>query len=181
MPDENAVLSVFYESPIGNFDIGIWDQYMSVMPFGKTIWQGANYYIHYRSTGTDTNSNTITTYDFAKIPEGYTLWQNMVMPNTCLVIYAENETGRFLRVFAAPNDGSGALYLIPEDATLIPIQLGDIPADFYLSNVETSSSSIVWTDPENDYLVNVDGFFSQEELMELAMNLIKKEVPVPEG
>ena len=51
----------------------------------------------YRSTGTDTNSNTITTYDFAKIPEGYTLWQNMVMPNTCLVIYAEDETGRFLR------------------------------------------------------------------------------------
>lgn len=46
MPDENAVLSVFYESPIGNFDIGIWDQYMTVIPLGKTIWQGANYYIH---------------------------------------------------------------------------------------------------------------------------------------
>lgn len=46
MPDEIAVLSMFYESPIGNFDIGIWDQYMSVMPLGKTIWQGANYYIH---------------------------------------------------------------------------------------------------------------------------------------
>ena len=147
---------------------------------GWLFGQEAEAYV-YRSTGTDTNSNTITTYDFAKIPEGYTLWQNMVMPNTCLVIYAEDETGKFLRVFAAPNDGSGALYLIPEDATLIPIQLGDIPADFYLSNVETSSSSIVWTDPENDYLVNVDGFFSQEELMELAMNLIKKEVPVPEG
>ena len=83
----------------------------------------------YRSTGTDTNSNTITTYDFAKIPEGYTLWQNMVMPNSSLVIYAEDETGRFLKVFAAPNDGSGALYLIPEDATLIPIQLGDSQAD----------------------------------------------------
>ena len=77
----------------------------------------------YRSTGTDTNSNTITTYDFSKVPEGYTLWQSMVMPNSSLVIYAEDETGRFLRVFAAPNDGSGALYLIPEDATLIPIQL----------------------------------------------------------
>lgn len=46
MPDEIAVLSMFYESPIGNFDIGIWDQYMSVIPLGKTIWQGANYYIH---------------------------------------------------------------------------------------------------------------------------------------
>jgi hypothetical protein len=134
----------------------------------------------YRSTGTDTDEETITTYDLAEIPEGYTLWQNMVMPNSSLVIYTEDETGRFLKVFAAPNDGSGALYLIPEDATLIPIQLGDIQADYYQSNIESSGSTIVWTDPENDYLVTVDGFFSQEELMNLALNLIKKDVPKPE-
>ena len=134
----------------------------------------------YRSTGTDTDEETITTYDLADIPEGYTLWQNMVMPNSSLVIYTEDETGRFLKVFAAPNDGSGALYLIPEDATLIPIQLGDIQADYYQSNIESSGSTIVWTDPENDYLVTVDGFFSQEELTEMAMNLIQKDVPKPE-
>ena len=134
----------------------------------------------YRSTGTETNEETITTYDFAEIPEGYTFQQNFLMPNSGLVIYSEESTGRLLKVFFAPNDGSGALYLIPEDATLIPIQLGDISADFYLSNIEDESSTIVWTDPENDYLVTVDGFFSQEELVEMAMNLVKKEIPKPE-
>jgi len=83
----------------------------------------------YRSTGTDTNEETITTYDFAEIPEGYTFQQNFLMPNSGLVIYSEESTGRLLKVFFAPNDGSGALYLIPEDATLIPIQLGDSQAD----------------------------------------------------
>ena len=135
----------------------------------------------YRSTGTDTDEETITTYDLAEIPEGYTLWQNMVMPTSSLVIYAEDETGRFLKVFAAPNDGSGALYLIPEDATLIPIQLGDIQADYYQSNIKSSGSTIVWTDPENDYLVTVDGFFSLEELTDMALNLVKERVPVPEN
>ena len=134
----------------------------------------------YRSTGTETNEETITTYDFAEIPEGYTFQQNFLMPNSGLVIYSEEATGRLLKVFFAPNDGSGALYLIPEDATLIPIQLGDISADFYLSNIEDESSTIVWTDPENDYLVTVDGFFSQEELVEMALNLIKADVPKPE-
>ena len=134
----------------------------------------------YRSTGTETNEETITTYDFAEIPEGYTFQQNFLMPNSGLVIYSEESTGRLLKVFFAPNDGSGALYLIPEDATLIPIQLGDISADFYLSNIEDESSTIVWTDPENDYLVTVDGFFSQEELVEMALNLVKKEIPKPE-
>jgi len=134
----------------------------------------------YRSTGTDTNTETITTYDFAEIPEGYSFQQEFLMPNSGLVIYSEEETGRLLKVFFAPNDGSGALYLIPEDAALIPIQLGDISADFYLSNIEDESSTIVWTDPENDYLVTVDGFFSQEELTEMALNLIKKDIPKPE-
>ena len=134
----------------------------------------------YRSTGTDTNEETITTYDFAKIPEGYSFQQEFLMPNSGLVIYSEEETSRLLKVFFAPNDGSGALYLIPEDATLIPIQLGDISADFYLSNIEDESSTIVWTDPENDYLITVDGFFSQEELTDMALNLVKKEVPKPE-
>lgn len=134
----------------------------------------------YRSTGTETNEETITTYDFAEIPEGYTFHQNFLMPNSGLVIYSEESTGRLLKVFFAPNDGSGALYLIPEDATLIPIQLGDISADFYLSNIEDASSTIVWTDPENDYLVTVDGFFSQEELVEMALNLVKKEISKPE-
>ena len=133
----------------------------------------------YRSTGTDTNEETITTYDFAEIPEGYTFQQNLLMPNSGLVIYSEESTGRLLKVFFAPNDGSGALYLIPEDATLTPIQLGDVSADFYLSNVKDESSTIVWTDPQNNYLVSVDGFFSQEELTEMALNLIKRDVPKP--
>ena len=107
---------------------------MALSPTARAVVMGwlfgreADAYV-YRSTGTDTDEDTITTYDLAEIPEGYTLWQNMVMPNSSLVIYAEDETERFLKVFAAPNDGSGALYLIPEDATLIPIQLGDSQAD----------------------------------------------------
>lgn len=134
----------------------------------------------YRSTGSETNAETITTYDFAEIPKGYTLWQNMLMPNSGFVIYSEEETGRFLKVFFAPNDSSGALYLIPEDATRTTIQLGEVTADFYLSNTEDSSSTIVWTDPVNDYLVCVDGFFSQKELVEMALNLVKSNVSKPE-
>lgn len=158
---------------------------MAISPTARAAVMGwlfgleADAYV-YRSTGSDTDSDTITTYDFEEVPEGYTLWQNLLMPTSGLVIYCEEETGRLLKVFFAPNDGSGALYLLPEDATLIPVKLGDISADFYQSNMEASSSTIVWTDPENDYLVTVDGFFSQEELMDMALNLVRKDVPKPE-
>ena len=114
---------------------------MALSPTARAVVMGwlfgreADAYV-YRSTGTDTDEDTITTYDLAEIPE---------------------------------------------DATLIPIQLGDIQADYYQSNIESSGSTIVWTDPENDYLVTVDGFFSLEELTDMALNLVKERVPVPEN
>ena len=146
---------------------------------GWIFGQEGNAYT-YRSTGAETNEATLITYDFSQIPEGYTLWEKILMPNSGFMLYSEESTGKILKVFFAPNDGSGALYLIPEDATRVPIQLGSISADFYQSNTQQSSSTIVWTVPENDYLVCVDGFFSQEELMNMALNLVKETVPKPE-
>ena len=146
---------------------------------GWIFGQEGNAYT-YRSTGAETNEATLITYDFSQIPEGYTLWEKILMPNSGFMLYSEESTGMLLKVFFSPNDGSGALYLIPEDATRVPVQLGNISADFYQSNTQQSSSTIVWTVPENDYLVCVDGFFSQEELMNMALNLVKETVLKPE-
>ena len=60
------------------------------------------------------------------------------------------------------------------------VQIGDVTADFYLSESEDVSSGLAWVDPENDYLICFDGFFSKEELIELAASLVKTEVPKPE-
>jgi hypothetical protein len=119
-------------------------------------------------------------YDLPEVPEGYYLWQEILDPTIGTMLYAEEESGLFLKIIYCPNDGNGAMFLLPEAATKITVQLGDITADFYQSEVHTSASSIVWVDPENDYLVSVDGFFSQEELIEMALSLVKTEVPKPE-
>ena len=142
---------------------------------GWLFGQQENVY-SYTSMGND-HSATITKYDFAEVPDGYYLWQDILDPTFGTILYAEEETGFLLKIFYCPNEGSSALFLVPEAATKSTVQLGDITADFYLSEVDTSGSSIVWVDPENDYLVSVDGFFSQEELIEMALRLVKTEVP----
>lgn len=145
---------------------------------GWLFGQQENVY-SYTSMGND-DSATITKYDFAEVPDGYYLWQDILDPTFGTILYAEEETGFLLKIFYCPNEGSSALFLAPEAATKSTVQLGDITADFYQSEVDTSGSSIVWVDPENDYLVSVDGFFSQEELIEMALSLVKTEVPKPE-
>lgn len=146
--------------------------------FGWLFGQEGNVY-SYTSMGSD-KSDTMTKYDIPEIPDGYFLWQDILESTHGTVLYGEEETGNLLKIFFAPNDGSGALFLVPEAATKSTVQLGEITADFYLSESEDSGSSIVWVDPENDYLVSVDGFFSQEELIEMALSLVKTEVDKPE-
>lgn len=145
---------------------------------GWLFGQEGNVY-SYVSMGND-DSDTLIKYDFPEIPEGYYLWQDIVDPTFGTILYAEEGTGFLLKIFYCPNEGSSALFLVPEAATKSTVKLGDITADFYLSEVDTSGSSIVWVDPENDYLVSVDGFFSQEELIEMALSLVKTEIPKPE-
>lgn len=146
--------------------------------FGWLFGQEGNVY-SYVSMGTD-DSDTMFKYDLPEVPEGYYLWQEILDPTIGTMLYAEEESGLFLKIIYCPNDGNGAMFLLPEAATKTTVQLGDITADFYQSEVDTSASSIVWVDPENDYLVSVDGFFSQEELIEMALSLVKTEVPKPE-
>ena len=134
----------------------------------------------YTSMGEESESDVYYKYDVAEIPEGYFLWQEIVDESQSIMLYAEEETGHLLKVTGSPNDGTGAMFLITTSEEKSTVQIGDITADFYLSESEDVSSGLAWVDPENDYLICVDGFFSKDELIALASSIVKTEVPKPE-
>ena len=134
----------------------------------------------YTSMGEESESDVYYKYDLAEIPEGYFLWQEIVDESQSIMLYAEEETGHLLKVTGSPNDGTGAMFLLTTTDEKSTVQIGDVTADFYLSESEDVSSGLAWVDPENDYLICLDGFFSKEELIELAASLVKTEVPKPE-
>ena len=131
----------------------------------------------YTSMGTKTESEVFYKYDLAVIPEGYVLWQEIVDETQSIMLYAEEETGLLLKLTATPNDGTGAMFLITTTDQKETVQIGDITADLYPSESEDSAPGLAWVDPENDYLICLDGFFSQEELIDMAISLIKTEIP----
>ena len=131
----------------------------------------------YTSMGTKTESEVFYKYDLAEIPEGYVLWQEIIDDTQSIMLYAEENTGLLLKVTATPNDGTGAMFLITTTDQKETVQIGDITADFYPSESEDSSPGLAWVDPENDYLICLDGFFSKEELIEMAISLVKTEIP----
>ena len=132
----------------------------------------------YTSMGAKTESEVFYKYDLAVIPEGYVLWQEIVDETQSIMLYAEEETGLLLKLTATPNDGSSAMFLITTTDQKETVQIGDITADFYPSESEDSSPGLAWVDPDNDYLICLDGFFSQEELIDMAISLVKTEIPI---
>ena len=131
----------------------------------------------YTSMGGESESDVYYKYDLAEIPEGYFLWQEIVDESQSIMLYAEEETGHLLKVTGSPNDGTGAMFLLTTTDEKSTVQIGDVTADFYLSESEDVSSGLAWVDPDSDYLICLDGFFSQEELIKLAQNLEKTELP----
>ena len=69
------------------------------------------------------------------------------------------------------------MYLMTTTEEKETVQIGDITADFYQSTTDDSSSGLAWVDPDTDYLICLDGFFSKEELIEMAQSIVKTEVP----
>ena len=134
----------------------------------------------YTSMGTKAESEVYYMYELAEIPEGYFLWQEIFDETQSVMLYAEEETGHLLKVTATPNDGTGAMFLITTTDQKETVQIGDITADFYPSESEDSAPGLAWIDPESDYLICLDGFFSKEELIEIALDLVKTNVIQPQ-
>ena len=131
----------------------------------------------YTSMGEESESDVYYKYELAEIPEGYFLWQEIVDESQSIMLYAEEETGHLLKVTGSPNDGTGAMFLLTTTDEKSTVQIGDITADFYQSSTADSSSCLAWIDPDTDYLICLDGFFSKEELIEMAQSLVKTAVP----
>ena len=131
----------------------------------------------YTSMGEESDSDVYYKYELPQIPEGYFLWQEIVDESQSIMLYAEEETGHLLKVTGSPNDGTGAMFLLTTTDERSTVQIGDITADFYLSDSEDISSGLAWVDPDTDYLICLDGFFSKEELIEMAQSLVKTAVP----
>ena len=131
----------------------------------------------YTSMGEESESDVYYKYELAEIPEGYFLWQEIVDESQSIMLYAEEETGHLLKVTGSQNDGTGAMFLLTTTDEKSTVQIGDITADFYQSSTADSSSGLAWIDLDTDYLICLDGFFSKEELLEMAQSLVKTAVP----
>lgn len=110
-------------------------------------------------------------YSLAWIPDGYTEWVTENVGDGIYVMYAD-ENGRLLTFGYLPGSDGTYMFLETTGYTQESTYVGNVPADFYLSHSPDKANSIVWTSPDGETAFYLDGFFSKEELIDMAENVL---------
>lgn len=113
-------------------------------------------------------------YALGCIPEGYVLLRQDTLPNYGSYTYANYEANRALH-FSYASESDGLLFMIEhENCTHSTVTVRGTEADLYLPNdPDTSSAGLVWL--EDEYMMCITGYFSEEEIIQLAESIA--EVP----
>jgi hypothetical protein len=128
---------------------------------------------HYFFEGPALGNQDTPRYALAEIPQGYTEWDTLEDETGCSTIYV-NEAGQFLRFEYQTETAAGStdIFFDTDGMEKASVQVNGVPADFYCDDTGTSGNLIVWQDEETDTLLFLSGYFTQEELIDLAENVI---------
>lgn len=119
------------------------------------------------SEGQSSEEQISAEYSLAWIPDGYTEWETKSVGDHIFAIYV-NDSGDLLTFGYLPSFSTTYMFVEMTDFTQESTYVGNIPADFYLSHSADKANSIVWTSPDGKTVFYLDGFFSKEELIDMA-------------
>ena len=108
-------------------------------------------------------------YELSEIPAGYTLLKRIDVPGSSTIIYV-NDNHQFLQINYSSNPALVSITVAHDSHVHSTVTIGDIIADLYTSVDPKQSTALVWE--YNNYLFYISGFLSEEELIDLAEDLM---------
>lgn len=121
--------------------------------------------VHYYFDGVDDTAPV--RYEMTKLPEGYTFVVEHDMQNgDYLQIYKNTEGKQFGFSVLQSNDAQAFLQI--DNVSCKYVDVNGITAEFYYGELSGDSNTIVWIDEITKTMFLIDGFFSEQELIEFA-------------
>lgn len=108
-------------------------------------------------------------YRLGLIPEGYYLLSEGKTGNTYDYFYG-NEEGNALSFAYAPGSSATSWFIVSDGTTKHQVMVNGYHADYLKSHDPDVASCVAWID-ENNTAFMVDGFFTEEELIEIAESI----------
>ena len=126
-------------------------------------------YFVYRFEGNADYSESSVAYRPTWLPEGYTEFHTSETESTTAVLY-QNEEGLLLTFQYTHNPNETDWFIDAEHAVIKETTVNGCPAEIFMTDNITDSSSIAWIDEQNSAF-SVSAFLSESELIKIAENV----------
>lgn len=133
-------------------------------------WDGGLYV--YAPTDTDEVTPDYN-YRLSRLPDGYLLDQEFFVPTGGVVTYYSEEAGHSLHLIYCRQDEGSEFGLVLTEESHKPVVVNGIRADLYYYPDLHDDSSLVWVDPETNYLLHISGYFPEEEMVAIAQSVVR--------
>lgn len=107
-----------------------------------------------------------TSYRLGWVPEGYTMENEVSGDVITTLIYLSGEDAIYF-TYEQAEDGAQTK-LFTDDANTEPVMVHGVEGEFYLSQDNAESNSLVWFDGENNILFSISGFIDKETMIKMA-------------
>lgn len=114
-------------------------------------------------------------YSLAEIPAGYSLDHTINEGSYHSISYINDAGTRYLTFGYLTKETSTTtsnIVFATQDTQRKTVLVHGEPADFYLALTEEITNTVVWKDKQTDVLLYIDGDFSEQELIQMAENVI---------
>lgn len=126
-------------------------------------------YFVYRFEGNTDYSESTVAYRPTWLPDSYTEFHTSETESTTAVLY-QNEEGLLLTFQYTHNPNETDWFIDAEHAVIKETTVNGCPAEIFMTDNITDSSSIAWIDEQNSAF-SVSAFLSESELIKIAENV----------
>ena len=128
-------------------------------------------FIEYRFIGDIENGSDTTRYELTWLPDGFALQDEQHFDGVSHLTYKDDSGDRIIFSYMEGDD-AGSLFVLSDYTEPQTVRLGDIQADFYEANEETSANMLVWSSEEYVFYIMTD--LSEDTMIQMANSARKK-------
>lgn len=130
-------------------------------------------FVEYRFIGEAPKETAIVEYELTWLPEGFSFQKEQDLDGGMYLTYT-NDSGQRIIFSYLQGDDAASLFVISDYTEAQSTQIGNIRADFYQADEETSSNMLIWSSEENDFAFYIMADFPKDTMIKLAESVRKK-------
>lgn len=131
-----------------------------------------NFFV-YRQNKTEQSTEREMDYCLSWLPDGFTLNDVYELAGSTIQTYKHDEKQQIF--FSYSKNGDYVNYFVEtSQATVLPVMIGEIEADFYRANDNNITNVLVWKSADGVTLFSISAFSEQDELIKMAEGVVKQ-------